>query len=238
MSEFAQYNPIVNSFWAETEDVTLLEAALLSLGFEPFDMVGYAPEPGYPESTTADIAAYYRTILFLNDRDEPRRSQHLPDGLSTKIEALRSAIRTGKINLVGMMVEGNGGIDETKTRITMIEFLAWCGEKGIAVSIPGRKRSAPVSEFGEPGQVAVDAAQPSKDKPLSTKERETLLKMIIGMAVDAYGYAPTDPKSPLTGAGETSLHATLLLRGISVHPDTIRNYLKEAKEFLPPQQQS
>lgn len=237
MSNFAQYNPISNPFWAETEAVTLLEAALLSLGVEPFDMVGYDREPGEPAITTADIATAYQVILFLQECDEPRGSrQHLPDGLELKIEALRRAIHTGKFNPVGGVVEDSGRVDETKTHITMVEFLGWCGENGNAVVIPGRERSLPVSEFGELGQVAVDAAQQSMDKPLSTKERETLLKMIIGMAIDGYGYDPAAPKNPLTGEGETSLHASLLLRGISVNSDTIRNYLKEAKAHLPPQQ--
>lgn len=82
-------------------------------------------------------------------------------------------------------------------------------------------------------QNAVDAAQPSKDKPLSTKERETMLKLIIGMAIDGYGYDLSAAKSPLTGEGEESLHAHLQLCGISVDPDTIRKYLKEAKALLP-----
>lgn len=63
MSNLSHYNnPISNPFWAETEDVTLLEAALLYLGVEPFDMVEYAPEPGEADNTTADIAASYQAI--------------------------------------------------------------------------------------------------------------------------------------------------------------------------------
>lgn len=84
----------------------------------------------------------------------------------------------------------------------------------------------------ESSQDAIDTPQPPKDKSLPTKERETMLKLIIGMAIDGYGYDLLAAKSPLTGEGEDSLHAHLQLHGISVDPDTIRKYLKEAKALL------
>jgi len=141
MSEFAQSNPIVNSFWAETEDVSLLEAALLLLGIEPFDFVGDDPDPA---RTIAEIANFYRTQLFLHEQDVPPIRGGIPKDLLTRIEVLRSAIRTNKFNSAAVVKNERGEINETETRITMSEFLAWCGEKGIAVSIPGLQRSVPV----------------------------------------------------------------------------------------------
>lgn len=67
------------------------------------------------------------------------------------------------------------------------------------------------------------------EKPLKTRERETLLKMIIGMAVDFYGYDPKASKS--TVPKEISDNLDLL--GISVSDDTIRKWLREAAEYLP-----
>lgn len=212
MNQFAQSNPTENSFWAETEDVSLLEAVSLSFGIEPFSMDEY-----------------------LQDCGEPVRLRLLPDGFMNRIEALRSAIRAGKINTVMKSMNERGTLDEVRTRIPMDEFLAWCGEKGIAVSIPSLQRSVPPPESGASDQNVVATTQPPTDKPLSTKERETMLKLIIGMAIDAYKYDPTAPKSLLTGEGVDSLHANLSVHGISVDPDTIRKYLKEAKEHLPPQ---
>lgn len=62
---------------------------------------------------------------------------------------------------------------------------------------------------------------------LSSKERNSLLKIIIGMAVDGYGYDPKASRSP--AAREIS--ACLLTRGISVDEDTIRKWLNQAKEI-------
>jgi hypothetical protein len=71
----------------------------------------------------------------------------------------------------------------------------------------------------------------TKDKAakLGSRERESLLKLIIGMAVDGYGYQPKVGRSPL--AGDLSGHLHRL--GIPLSDDTIRNFLNEAKDLLP-----
>lgn len=68
-----------------------------------------------------------------------------------------------------------------------------------------------------------------KPKPLHTKEKETLLKMIAGMAVDAYGYDPSASRSPIP----KELADVLAEKGIPLDPDTVRKWLKEAAELLP-----
>lgn len=75
----------------------------------------------------------------------------------------------------------------------------------------------------------IEAQGQSKEKSLSVRERESLLKLIIGMAVDGYGYDPKGGRSPI--AKELSDH--LLRLGLSLSDDTIRSYLNEAKEHLP-----
>lgn len=66
-------------------------------------------------------------------------------------------------------------------------------------------------------------------KEINTKERTTLLKIIIGMAKDGYGYEPTATRSPLP----KELEGILDNLGIPVSDDTIRKWLKEASEYLP-----
>ncbi|MGH1379274.1 MAG: hypothetical protein ACRBB3_10685 [Alphaproteobacteria bacterium] len=66
-------------------------------------------------------------------------------------------------------------------------------------------------------------------KPLGARERDTFLKIIIGMAKDGYGYDPYASRSPLP----KELEGVLNRLGISVSDDTIRTKLKEASEFLP-----
>lgn len=74
-------------------------------------------------------------------------------------------------------------------------------------------------------------------KPLSTivpkseptpRERESLLKLILGMAIDGYGYDPKATKSTQIKA----IADHLLTRGLRIDEDTVRKYLNEAKAFF------
>ncbi|WP_146115843.1 hypothetical protein [Malikia granosa] len=79
-------------------------------------------------------------------------------------------------------------------------------------------------------QIATAAPQDDEEKPLSTKERNTLLRLVIGVAVHAYGYNPSYRRN--TAPGEISEALTEL--GMSIDPDTVRKYLKEAAETVLP----
>ena len=72
-------------------------------------------------------------------------------------------------------------------------------------------------------QELIDAAA-VREKPLSTRERETLLKIIIGMAIKGYGFNPTKGRS---GAPQYIANDLDLL-GIGVSVDTVRKKLDEA----------
>ena len=67
-------------------------------------------------------------------------------------------------------------------------------------------------------------------KPLGQRERESLLKLVIGLAIDAYGYDPHAFRSPIT----KEISDILARRGIPLDEDTVRKYLQAAKELLPP----
>jgi hypothetical protein len=64
---------------------------------------------------------------------------------------------------------------------------------------------------------------------IGTRERDSLLKLVLGMAIDGYGFDPKAPRSPT--ARELSDHLQRL--GLSLSDDTIRAYLTEAKALLP-----
>lgn len=70
--------------------------------------------------------------------------------------------------------------------------------------------------------------QDSGPKEVASRERQTLYKMIIAMAVDAYGFNPKASRSPLP----KELEGILDRLGLSVSDDTIRQKLKEASELL------
>ncbi len=69
---------------------------------------------------------------------------------------------------------------------------------------------------------------------LGTKERESLLKIVIGMAVAGYSFDPKSSRSPT--AKEVS--DDLMKLGITLSDDTIRKYLKEGADLLPPQEKA
>jgi hypothetical protein len=80
--------------------------------------------------------------------------------------------------------------------------------------------------------VALEEAQKAieVDKPLTTRERETLLTIVLGMAIGGYGYEPRASRSPTA----REISDDLTKAGLSVSDDTIRKYLREAAELAPP----
>lgn len=62
----------------------------------------------------------------------------------------------------------------------------------------------------------------------------SLLKIVLGMAIDAYKYDPDAQKNKATGANYGSIAASLeKIPGLKTEPDTIRKYLTEAAKRYP-----
>lgn len=68
-----------------------------------------------------------------------------------------------------------------------------------------------------------------EEKALRTRERESLLRLIVGMAIGGYGYDPTAARSTVTGEIASDLEKA----GVPLDPDTVRKWLKEAASLLP-----
>lgn len=77
---------------------------------------------------------------------------------------------------------------------------------------------------------APSIAIPSKAKGFSSRERNSLLTLVIGMATAWYGYDASKTRN--STAKEIS--DDLLRVGLSLSDDTIRGYLQEARDLLPP----
>jgi hypothetical protein len=86
-----------------------------------------------------------------------------------------------------------------------------------------------VRELSEREQ-ARENAPATSEKSLSTRERDSLLKLIIGMAVVGYGYDPTAARSEQPAEITSDLAAA----GVPLDVDTVRKWLKQAVELLPP----
>lgn len=77
---------------------------------------------------------------------------------------------------------------------------------------------------------ALNGAPPTPEpaKPQSVIERQNMLKAIFGMAIRGYSYNPADKRSKTVA----EIVSDLELEGIPLSDDTIRRYLKEARDLL------
>ena len=87
---------------------------------------------------------------------------------------------------------------------------------------PSRWQSSPV-KFEKVASASVD------EKPLHTKERESLLKLVIGMAVKGYAYDPSATKSDKP----QEIADDLANLGLDLDADTVRKYLRQGCELMP-----
>lgn len=58
-----------------------------------------------------------------------------------------------------------------------------------------------------------------------------MLKLVIGMAIDGYGYDPKASRSPIP----KQIAGHLLQHGIRMDDDTVRKWLNQAKENYSPE---
>jgi hypothetical protein len=73
-------------------------------------------------------------------------------------------------------------------------------------------------------------AAPAAERGLLGKERESVLRLIIGMAVGGYRYDPNATRSKVVA----DITSDLTNAGVELTDDTVRKWLREAAELLPP----
>ena len=111
------------------------------------------------------------------------------------------------------------------------KFLAWFDEKHI--ELPGLLIHA-VNEFHPPPKPRIETA-PSPHKTgdlnaLGDTERQTFLKIILGMAIEQYGYVPDAARNKAV----SNICEDLVAIGLDVTDDTIRAKLKDAVDRVLP----
>lgn len=82
------------------------------------------------------------------------------------------------------------------------------------------------------GALEAERSKLPPDRDLKTRERESLLKLVIGMALAGYSYDPKAGRSPIV----KEIADDLARAGVALDADTIRKYLQEARELLPPEE--
>lgn len=92
-----------------------------------------------------------------------------------------------------------------------------------------RAQGRTLIEARKAARIKAENAAVEEDKPLRERERNTLLRIIIGMAVRGYGYDPDAARSDIPKAIADDLSEL----GLECSDQTIREKLKEARALLP-----
>jgi hypothetical protein len=97
-----------------------------------------------------------------------------------------------------------------------------------SASVPKR------SDVGEHAMLA-EPEERANERPQETtalkRGNQSLLRMVIGMAVRAYGFDPNVPRSRIT----KKIADDLRLAGVDLDEGTILKWLRAGAELLPPQ---
>jgi len=91
-------------------------------------------------------------------------------------------------------------------------------------------RNAAVAALQEKIEALQSQPPSNPDHEIGTRERDSLLKLVIGMAVAAYVYDPKAARSDKV----KEIADDLLAAGVPLDVDTVRKWLREAAELLPP----
>ena len=110
--------------------------------------------------------------------------------------------------------------DRLPREIPPADFLAWTHQRSIPIP----------SALTDYLSAIKDTSSQSSAKPLSDTGRDSLLKLVLGMSIDSYGYKVGETRNPATGENRGSIAAALERLDLKLTPDTIRKYLKEAEQ--------
>lgn len=115
-------------------------------------------------------------------------------------------------------------------------YFDWAEQKGIYIYwLAGAKEWGHFANKFNDQNLSADEAlptntPPAREKVLNTSERNTLLKLVIGMAVKGYSHDPAAARSK----APKEIADDLADLGINVTDDTVRKYLKEAANTVLP----
>jgi hypothetical protein len=133
-------------------------------------------------------------------------------------EEFRNRLFVATRNLHGAL-KAKGPIADLREEcmVSRSEFAAW------AISA-GWKIPDEFAFLAESQRTPTQRDDKRKVPELTTRERQTALKLILGMALGGYGYDPKAERSTTI----TEIVGDLAQRGISITDDTVRKWLKEA----------
>jgi hypothetical protein len=216
--------------WARMDFWTLEEALALSFGKAP-------------EVVTADrmkaLSAYSPFVVEYRRRAEVARRAVIAQQMWESVQPaifLRWAERKGMNPPAAVVeaVEAAGGVlfdwrdgyerlKASSEKTIEAKDATIAAREGQIAAYQGQIQALQASAQAAPKQA------PPAEPALRTRERDSLLRLIIGMAIKGYSYDPKAGRSPVPN----EIAGDLELLGIGLDPDTVRKYLNDAKQLLP-----
>ena len=235
--------------WSKAEHWSLEEAVALAMGKAP-EVVSWVKIQSF---STSPFVQRYGRLRDLAQRAVPWKKLYdpvlptifikwaedneipVPAGLSEKVYKLKGKVADWKERYDELRAMYDQHIGDGKKRYDelramydqhMADWKKLATQQSAEIQSNREKISQLEGELSDLRAVPV-AAEPTK--PQSPVERQNMLKLIYGMAVRGFGYNPEDKRSTIV----PELVGDLALEGLPLSDDTIRRYLKEARDHLP-----
>ncbi|WAP69948.1 hypothetical protein [Jiella pelagia] len=209
-------------YWFRLAKWTYEEAAFLSVGCEPESAARYLAFNGHiaPSGSSAELIYTNFRKAYQSRRGLFRKAfRQLSDSDSLSVNKILNY-------LLGMNIEIHPGIrafDQKKNIIDrgpVVEYLLNAAHHFTPTYID--------AQF-DPTASNPHVQKSGKRPSAVTREHESLLKLVIGLAIGGYGYVPNSNRSPI----HKEIADELERLGIPLTDDTIRKYLREGAELLP-----
>jgi hypothetical protein len=160
----------------------------------------------------------------LSEGLEPGSTGHLREGNLILVRIIRRQKHIERAIAVGQL-PGKPG------RISPRDFVKWAYEQSIELpralrSVVHRSQEEPTGSM-EAATVIEQCGNEGDDASLPTRARNTLFRMILGMAIEKYRYRPND-RSGAAKRISDDLHS----RDLPVSDDTVRKWLEAAVREL------
>lgn len=234
--------------WTKTAHWTLDEAVALSFGKAP-EVVRWENVKYY--SQVSPFAAQYARVRDLTLRAVPwkqlydpilpslflawakRTDVSYPPELERRLLARGHQIADWKTHYDSAREE----VDKARTENERAKAEMAAFREAVAGVIAGKDEliATQVRELAELRSTQEAAAKeaataPAPERPMG-RERESLLKLVIGMAVGGYRFDPSAGRSDVI----PEISSDLERAGVPLDPDTVRRWVREGAVLLPPE---
>lgn len=228
------------SHWSRATYWTLEEALALSFGWNPQVMTWATVAPHVPYAEAAagyarlrDLAHRAKVMNQLHDMVLPgffiawarRNQQAFPEALEAAVVAFGHQVADWKSAYDALKERSEQS--ESARQEELERLSAKLHEMNAGMQAIRAQNEALLREIADL-KMKLEAPV-RKGDALSRRERESLLKLVVGMAIAGYTYRPGASRNAATA----EIAGDLATSGIPLDEDTVRKWLQEAAELLP-----